>query len=106
MASSRVLILDEGTANLDEETEATIADLIEKMSITRIVVAHRPALIQRAKRVFRVKERQISEVPRREFVAGRVVASAPVKGTQGRAGEDAFARGSAPPVDDRLPARL
>ena len=58
----RVLLLDEGTANLDEETEATIADLIENMPITRIVVAHRPALIRRATRVLRVKERQITEV--------------------------------------------
>jgi ATP-binding cassette subfamily B protein RaxB len=58
----RVLFLDEGTANLDEETEAAIADLIEKMPITRIVVAHRPALIRRATRVFRINERQIAEV--------------------------------------------
>ena len=58
----RVLLLDEGTANLDEETEAAIADLIEKMPITRIVVAHRPALIRRATRAFLVKERQITEV--------------------------------------------
>jgi ATP-binding cassette subfamily B protein RaxB len=57
----RVLLLDEGTANLDEATEEAIADLIEKMPITRIVVAHRPALIRRANRVFLVKERQISE---------------------------------------------
>jgi ATP-binding cassette, subfamily B, bacterial CvaB/MchF/RaxB len=63
----RVLFLDEGTANLDEETEAAIADLIEKMPITRIVVAHRPALIRRATRVFLVKERQITEVPRRDL---------------------------------------
>jgi ATP-binding cassette subfamily B protein RaxB len=39
-----------------------IADLIEKMPITRIVVAHRPALIRRATRAFLVKERQITEV--------------------------------------------
>jgi ATP-binding cassette subfamily B protein RaxB len=58
----RVLFLDEGTANLDEETEAAIADLIEKMPITRIVVAHRPALIHRATRVLLVKERRITEV--------------------------------------------
>ena len=66
----RVLFLDEGTANLDEETEAAIADLIEKMPITRIVVAHRPALIRRAKRVFLVKERQITEAQRRDSVQG------------------------------------
>jgi ATP-binding cassette, subfamily B, bacterial CvaB/MchF/RaxB len=58
----RVLFLDEGTANLDEETEAAIADLIGKMPITRIVVAHRPALIRRATRVVLVKERRIAEM--------------------------------------------
>jgi ATP-binding cassette, subfamily B, bacterial CvaB/MchF/RaxB len=62
----RVLFLDEGTANLDEETEAAIVDLIEKMPITRIVVAHRPALIRRAQRVFVLKERQIAEMPQRD----------------------------------------
>lgn len=58
----RVLLLDEGTANLDEEAEAAIGDLIETMPITRIVVAHRPALIRRAGRVFQVKARRVSEV--------------------------------------------
>jgi ABC-type bacteriocin/lantibiotic exporter with double-glycine peptidase domain len=62
----RVLLLDEGAANLDESAEEAIADLIEKMPITRIVVAHRPALIRRAKRVFLVKDRQITELPRRD----------------------------------------
>jgi formylglycine-generating enzyme required for sulfatase activity/ABC-type lipoprotein export system ATPase subunit len=57
----RVLFLDEGTANLDEATEEAIADLIEQLPITRIVVAHRPALIRRAKQVFIVKDRQIIE---------------------------------------------
>jgi ATP-binding cassette subfamily B protein RaxB len=54
-----ILILDEGTANLDVETEALIADLIERMPITRIIVAHRPALLDRADRVIRL-ERPIS----------------------------------------------
>jgi ATP-binding cassette subfamily B protein RaxB len=57
----RVLFLDEGTANLDEETEAAIADLIESMPITRIVVAHRPALIRRAQRVFLLKDHKVVE---------------------------------------------
>jgi ABC-type protease/lipase transport system fused ATPase/permease subunit len=41
----KILVLDEGTANLDEENEALIAELIGKMPITRIVVANRPALL-------------------------------------------------------------
>ena len=58
----RVLFLDEGTANLDGETEEAIVRLIEAMPITRIIVAHRPALIRRAQRVFIVKDRHIAEV--------------------------------------------
>ncbi|MEL6409642.1 MAG: peptidase domain-containing ABC transporter [Pseudomonadota bacterium] len=50
----KVLFLDEGTANLDPHTEEEIADLIAGMDITRIVVAHRPALIRRAETVYNV----------------------------------------------------
>jgi ATP-binding cassette subfamily B protein RaxB len=50
-----VLFLDEGTANLDERTEEVIADLIESLPITRVVVAHRPALIRRATKVIELE---------------------------------------------------
>jgi ATP-binding cassette subfamily B protein RaxB len=55
----KILFLDEGTANLDEHNEELIADLIEQMPITRIIVAHRPALIRRAHHVYVVGDRQI-----------------------------------------------
>jgi ATP-binding cassette, subfamily B, bacterial CvaB/MchF/RaxB len=55
----KILFLDEGTANLDEQNEELIADLIAQMPITRIVVAHRPALIRRAKFVYEVGNRKI-----------------------------------------------
>ena len=42
----KLLFLDEGTANLDRETEAEIVSILSKMPITRIVVAHRPAFIE------------------------------------------------------------
>jgi ATP-binding cassette, subfamily B, bacterial CvaB/MchF/RaxB len=58
----RVLFLDEGTANLDENTENAIADLVETMNITRVVVAHRPALLKRAHRVLLVNDRQLGEI--------------------------------------------
>lgn len=51
-----ILFLDEGTASLDPETEDAIADAIEKMAITRVIVAHRPALIGRADRVLTMKD--------------------------------------------------
>jgi ATP-binding cassette subfamily B protein RaxB len=58
----RILFLDEGTANLDETTEEAIVNLIASLPITRIVVAHRPALIRRAARVLLLKDHQIVEV--------------------------------------------
>jgi ABC-type bacteriocin/lantibiotic exporter with double-glycine peptidase domain len=70
----QILILDEGTANLDEQNEELIADLIDQMNITRIVVAHRPALLRRARRVFSVENRRLvrvggTEPPHREALA-------------------------------------
>ena len=44
----RILMLDEGTANLDPYTEGQIVELVASMPITRIVVAHRPALVDAA----------------------------------------------------------
>ena len=58
----QILILDEGTANLDEDNEELVADLVDEMPITRIVVAHRPALLRRAKRVFVVDKRKLTSV--------------------------------------------
>ena len=58
----KILILDEGTANLDEQNEELIADLIDQMPITRIVVAHRPALLRRAERVYEVGGRRLKQV--------------------------------------------
>jgi len=50
-----VLFLDEGTANLDIETEQAIVDLVSGLAITRIVVAHRPAFLKASDRVIQVK---------------------------------------------------
>jgi len=44
----QVLILDEGTAHLDPAREAQLCDVLASLPITRIVVAHRPALICKA----------------------------------------------------------
>lgn len=58
----QILFLDEGTANLDEETERQIADAVSAMSITRIVVAHRPELVSRADRVLEMRNGRLSEL--------------------------------------------
>ena len=46
-----VLFLDEGTANLDVETEHAIVDLVAGLEMTRIIVAHRPAFLDASDRV-------------------------------------------------------
>lgn len=54
-----ILVMDEGTANLDIANEIAIADLIASMSITRIIVAHRMALLERADRIVWVEQGRI-----------------------------------------------
>jgi ATP-binding cassette subfamily B protein RaxB len=49
------LFLDEGTANLDEANEIAIGDMIARLPITRIVIAHRPALVERADAVWHME---------------------------------------------------
>ena len=49
-----VLFLDEGTANLDVETEGAIVKIIRDLPITRIIVAHRPAFLEASDRVIQI----------------------------------------------------
>jgi ATP-binding cassette, subfamily B, bacterial CvaB/MchF/RaxB len=59
------LFLDEGTANLDPETETRIVKMIGNLEITRFVIAHRPALIERADIVLELDQGRIVERARR-----------------------------------------
>jgi len=54
-------LLDEGTANLDDYVESLIVDAIKALPITRIVVAHRSALIDAADRVFSVADGSVHD---------------------------------------------
>lgn len=62
--SPDAVFLDEGTANLDVENEAAIAQAFARLQRTRIAIAHRPALIDAADQVI-------------EIAGGRVVATNP-----------------------------
>lgn len=51
-----VLFLDEGTANLDVETERAIVNLVSGLPMTRIIVAHRPAFLEASDRVITLSQ--------------------------------------------------
>lgn len=57
----KVLFLDEGTANLDLQTELQIAEVISKMNITRIVIAHGKQLLECADRVLVMNQGRLVE---------------------------------------------
>lgn len=57
-----IIFLDEGTANLDQETEKKVIEELTKLSGTQIIVAHRPAAINAANRVFHVGNGQVREI--------------------------------------------
>lgn len=57
----KILFLDEGTANLDNKTEASILHLLSRLPITQITVAHRAAAIENCNRVLHVENGKVVE---------------------------------------------
>jgi ATP-binding cassette, subfamily B, bacterial CvaB/MchF/RaxB len=58
----RILVMDEGTAHLDPAREARVNDLLKGLGITRIVVAHSPAVMRAADRVLELRGGVLREV--------------------------------------------
>ncbi|MBW4506284.1 MAG: NHLP bacteriocin export ABC transporter permease/ATPase subunit [Scytonematopsis contorta HA4267-MV1] len=48
----RILIFDEATSALDNRTQAIVSESLEKLNVTRIVVAHRLSTIRNADRIY------------------------------------------------------
>ena len=57
----RVLLLDEATNWLDNRTQADVMEQIEKLSVTRIVSAHRLSTIRRADRIYVLQEKRVAQ---------------------------------------------
>ena len=57
-----MLFLDEGTANLDAESEAAIVKLLKELPITQVIVAHRTAAISHCNRFLEVRDGRVTEV--------------------------------------------
>jgi ATP-binding cassette, subfamily B, bacterial CvaB/MchF/RaxB len=62
-----ILLLDEGTANLDQHSEAMVNHTISNLPITRIMIAHRPETIMMANRVITLVDGQAFDVPKQSF---------------------------------------
>jgi ATP-binding cassette subfamily B protein RaxB len=56
----RILFMDEGTSNLDLDTEREVNRALAEMKITRIVIAHRPETIRAADRIVVLREGRVS----------------------------------------------
>lgn len=57
----KVLVLDEATSHLDTANEAAVNAAIEKLQVTRIIVAHRASTIASAARALHVRGGQVLE---------------------------------------------
>lgn len=57
----RLLLLDEATSALDNRTQAVVTESLDRLSVTRIVIAHRLTTIMRADVIFVVKEGRVVE---------------------------------------------
>ncbi|HHL43539.1 MAG TPA: peptidase domain-containing ABC transporter, partial [Hellea balneolensis] len=58
----KILFLDEGTANLDPQTERNVINMLAKLPVTQITVAHRTAAIKNCDRIFHVENGTVQEI--------------------------------------------
>ena len=57
----QVLLLDEATSSLDVDRERTVNHAVRQLSLTRVIVAHRPETIASATRVIALHEGRIAQ---------------------------------------------
>ena len=60
----RVLVMDEGTAHLDPDRDRAVQAMLKEMTITRLVVAHSPAMAAVADRAFVLRDGRLEELQR------------------------------------------
>lgn len=70
-ANPDILILDEATAALDNETEAAVMEAVEHLQgeITLIIIAHRLTTIRNCDKVYEVKQGKVTERSKEEVLA-------------------------------------
>ncbi|HEY6293067.1 MAG TPA: peptidase domain-containing ABC transporter [Terriglobia bacterium] len=60
----RIILFDEGTANLDADSERKIAEVLGNLALTRIVVAHRSHLLEVSDIIYEIRDGRVYRLPR------------------------------------------
>jgi ATP-binding cassette subfamily B protein RaxB len=58
----KLLILDEGTANLDEQSEGSIVEFLKHLRICRLAIAHRPRIVDAADHVYSLEAGRLHKI--------------------------------------------
>lgn len=66
----QIMLMDEGTANLDQTVEKQLLDNMESLGLTFFAIAHRPETIRRANRLIHLANREIQEQTQDRSSAG------------------------------------
>lgn len=79
-----MLFIDEGTSHLDLATERQLNDNLRRLSVTRVMIAHRPDTLRLADRVY--------SLPERTFLAASASVGGRATSGAGRVGESGCGR--------------
>lgn len=71
VGSPKILIFDEATSALDNITQAAVSSSLDKMKVTRIVVAHRLSTIKNCDRILVLKDGNVAEEGNYESLMAR-----------------------------------
>ncbi|MEM7793900.1 MAG: ATP-binding cassette domain-containing protein, partial [Cyanobacteria bacterium P01_C01_bin.118] len=58
----KLLFLDEATSALDNKTQAIVSESLDRLNVTRVVVAHRLSTIRNADRIYVIKAGRVVQV--------------------------------------------
>ncbi len=57
----RILVFDEATSSLDNRTQAIVTESLNRLAVTRLVIAHRLSTVQKADRIYVLEAGQVAE---------------------------------------------
>ena len=61
-SNPKLLLLDEATSALDNKTQAIVSESLDRLNVTRVVVAHRLSTIRNADRIYVIKAGRVVQV--------------------------------------------